>query len=411
MISRSKATVKIVLVHSSKKSKVDGKQLIQLRVTYNRKPKYYGLGYSVHEEDFHRLFAGQVRGELRNLKIKLQRIESLANEIIQTLDVFSFAKFEKRFIHPVSGRNSVFSYLQNEITIAQQEGRIKSKTMANSSLNSFKEFSGRADITFDDISVDWLRNYEKFMSEKGNSLTTAGMYLRTLRVAFNKAICDGVISNDVYPFGKNKYRIPVGNNPKKAINRDELQRLLNYQPTPGSKEDWAKDMWIFILVCQGINPKDLASLKFKDMDSGSISFYRSKTSRTRKQTRAVIVPVDDYMEQIIQKWGNSKHDPQSYVFKILQPGLTPEQVDNRGHDFYSKINSNMKSIAEKVGISKKLTTMTARHSYASFLLHDGAPVKLISESMGHSNIRTTENYLASFGLDTQREWNSRILNP
>ena len=47
MISRSKATAKIVLTHQSRKSKVDGKQSLQLRIIYNRKPKYYALGYSV----------------------------------------------------------------------------------------------------------------------------------------------------------------------------------------------------------------------------------------------------------------------------------------------------------------------------------------------------------------------------
>ena len=52
MISRNKATAKIVLAHRSKKSKLDGKQSFKLRITYNRKPKYYGLGYSVFEEDY-----------------------------------------------------------------------------------------------------------------------------------------------------------------------------------------------------------------------------------------------------------------------------------------------------------------------------------------------------------------------
>jgi hypothetical protein len=48
MISRCKATAKIVLTHSSKKSKIDGKQAIQLRIIYNRRPKYYTLPYSVY---------------------------------------------------------------------------------------------------------------------------------------------------------------------------------------------------------------------------------------------------------------------------------------------------------------------------------------------------------------------------
>ena len=100
MISRSKATVKIVMAHRSKKSKVDGTQLIQLRITHSRKPKYYGLGYSILEEYFLRIFNGHVRGEMRDLKIKLLDIESKANGIISELEPFSFSQFEKRFFRP-----------------------------------------------------------------------------------------------------------------------------------------------------------------------------------------------------------------------------------------------------------------------------------------------------------------------
>ena len=85
MISKSNPTVKIVLAHRSKMSKVDGKQAIRLRVTFNRKPKYYGLVYSVMEEDFHRMYNGNVRGELRDLRDKLQVIE--AKPVLHHLDL------------------------------------------------------------------------------------------------------------------------------------------------------------------------------------------------------------------------------------------------------------------------------------------------------------------------------------
>jgi len=41
-------------------------------------------------------------------------------------------------------------------------------------------------------------------------------------------------------------------------------------------------------------------------------------------------------------------------------------------------------------------THTARHSFASVLKRSGANIAYISESLGHSDLKTTENYLASF---------------
>ena len=50
MIRRGKASVKSAIAHRTKKSKTDGTQAIRLGVTNNRKPKYYGLKYTVLEE-------------------------------------------------------------------------------------------------------------------------------------------------------------------------------------------------------------------------------------------------------------------------------------------------------------------------------------------------------------------------
>ena len=156
MISRSKATVKIVLAHRSKKSKVDGTQLIQLRVTHNRKPKYYGLGYSILEEDFLRIFNGQVRGEMRDLKIKLLDIESKANGIISELEPFSFSQFEKRFFFPRVEANNAILYLQHEVDKARSEERIGSMKIANCALKSLSSFTRNVNLSFNDVTASLL---------------------------------------------------------------------------------------------------------------------------------------------------------------------------------------------------------------------------------------------------------------
>ena len=56
----------------------------------------------------------------------------------------------------------------------------------------------------------------------------------------------------------------------------------------------------------------------------------------------------------------------------------------------------------------KITTYTARHSYATVLKRSGANIAFISESLGHSDLKTTENYLASFETE-EREKNAKLL--
>jgi integrase/recombinase XerD len=410
MISRSKATVKIVLAHRSKKSKTDGTQAIQLRITYNRKPKYFGLGYSVLEEDFIRINNSNVRGEFRDLKIKLQDIESKANVIIGELEPFSFSEFEKRFFRPRSIRNNVIIYLQQEVNKAKYEERIGSMKMAECALHSIQRFSRNGYLSFDELTVDWLKSYQRYMERNGNSISTVGMYLRTVRVVFNKAMKDGIVAIEQYPFGKGKYEIPTSRNIKKALQLTDLKGILQYNPLPDSREEWARDMWLFMYLCNGINSKDMANLKYGSIDNDQIIFIRAKTRNSRKQQRPIVIPMSDKIQAIIDQWGNTDRSPETYVFPILKPGLTPPQIHDRVHDFYSDVNAEMKTIAFNLGISVPVTTYVARHSYATVLKHKGAPLEFIAESLGHSDIRTTESYLASFDLETKREWSRKLLD-
>ena len=65
-------------------------------------------------------------------------------------------------------------------------------------------------------------------------------------------------------------------------------------------------------------------------------------------------------------------------------------------------------INKKLNISVNLTTYAARHSFATVLKRGGAKTSYISESLGHSNLTVTENYLACFEKE-ERIRNARLL--
>lgn len=67
----------------------------------------------------------------------------------------------------------------------------------------------------------------------------------------------------------------------------------------------------------------------------------------------------------------------------------------------------MGRIAEAVGLPL-VTTYSARHSFATVLKRSGTNISYISESLGHSNLAITENYLASFERD-ERMRNAQLL--
>jgi site-specific recombinase XerD len=57
-----------------------------------------------------------------------------------------------------------------------------------------------------------------------------------------------------------------------------------------------------------------------------------------------------------------------------------------------KQNAYLKEIATLAECSKKLTTHTARHTFATLMLTKGVSIETVSSMLGHTNIKTTQIY-------------------
>jgi integrase len=249
-------------------------------------------------------------------------------------------------------------------------------------------------VTFDSITVDWLKKYEKSMLNEGKSYTTISMYIRSMRALFNEAKNAGVIKEAQYPFGKGKYEIPTGKGRKMALTLQQIKQIISYTDGAEATEHY-RDLWFFSYLCNGININDLLKLKYANIDGDEIHFYRSKTLHTSKEKKEIEALLTPEMKQIIEKWGNPEKKPNNFVFPFLTGNETPMEQKKRIQDITRRINKHVKKIGDKLGIPN-ISTYTARHSFASVLKRSGANIAYISDSLGHSDLKTTENYLASF---------------
>ena len=109
----------------------------------------------------------------------------------------------------------VASHYGNYILKLEAQDRIGTAGCYLSSLTSLLDYLPQ--LRFADITELELHRYEQWMKKKDNSITTTSLYLRCLRRIFNIAIAKKLIDRDLYPFGQEKYIIPIGRNIKKAV--------------------------------------------------------------------------------------------------------------------------------------------------------------------------------------------------
>ncbi len=408
--NQTQATAYVILETRWPNSK--GIYKLKLKVTHKRVPKFYSIVIpevpaSMTEEEFNKIKSERPRSPYSDYRDRINQVETKAKNVIISMGEFTFDKFERNFFEPDDEEKNFLNAIESYIKELKKQERVGTASSYNCTLNSLTRYCEAKKINYlttDEVTVEFMNSWEKWMLSEGNSLTTVGIYARNIRAILNKAMVNGLMNEGNYPFGKGRYEIPAGRNVKKALDLSDIKKMFYYEAQKGSPEEKARDLWIFSYLCNGINMKDIARLKFKNIDSDSIVFVRAKTERKqRSNQKTIVVPLTPELKDIIKRTGNKKKSNDQFVFPILSEGLSPIRERAIIQQATKITNKYIKRIAAELGIKNKVTTYTARHSFATILKRSGASVEFISESLGHSSLTTTENYLASFELETKRE--------
>jgi integrase len=274
-------------------------------------------------------------------------------------------------------------------------------------------------LRFEHVTAAFLTIYESWMlthgkaakspvkPDTGASLTTVGMYLRHLRVSINEAIEAGTLPPSAYPFGPGKYTIPAGSNPKKALSKEDLEKLKAYEPIPGTLEQRSHDLWLFSYYCNGLNFSDLCHLKWGsvDLQGNRLTFIRQKTARSNKQRQITIVAhLNAKTLAVLDRWGTSDRGVNNFVFPFLSPEMDALRRKRVVQQVISGSNKWMGRIAQSLGINANVNSYSCRHTFATQLMKSKAPIAFISKQLGHSNLKTTENYLGTFDDQQAQEF-------
>lgn len=267
-----------------------------------------------------------------------------------------------------------------------------------------ERFKGH-ETRIDSITIDWLNRYEKFLLKENKTYTTVGMHMRGIRTIVNVAKEAGIIKPAQYPFGKKRYEIKAGEGRKLALTIEQIGMIARYDDGSEATRRY-RDYRLFLYLCNGMNMADFVKLRYRDIIDGEIRFVRQKTERTSKTRKEVRVVITDPVQRIIDTWGNSPRS-NNYIFPMLKGNEDAFTTKRKTQYLTRAINRKMAEIGKQLGIGS-ISTYTARHSFATVLKRSGANIAYISESLGHNDLKTTENYLASFERE-ERQKNAELL--
>lgn len=366
----------------------------------------FATPFTMTQSEWNNLENRKIRSDaLKEKKLQLEEYKVKAQNIIESLHPFSFEKFKSL----LAGKGAYTKPENRDVyrlfKIAEERFELKNKNRTAESYcsarRSLEKF--RPKLYLEDVTPEFLQKYENYMTEQKKSRTTVGIHLRSLRAVINEAIENGLMRREDYPFGRRKYKIPEPRQAKIALQPDQIKAILAYEPET-SEERQAKDIWVFSYFCGGMNINDICRLKRENIEGDMLSFYRNKTKDTTGRNS---LPIRILLQPEAVDILNRQHVLTGYLFPVLSSGLTLKRESALIQQFTKTTNKYLKRIGQKLGIPR-LTTQTARHSFATTLMNHGAPLTFISKSMGHSTTKTTEIYLGSFSMNEAAQYGAML---
>lgn len=391
-----KATVEVVCYKS--KPLKDGTFPLMLRVTKDRKRKYVSLGLSLHEKfwDFEK---GKPKRNCPNkeqierlIAAKTAEYNDLIVEMTTQQREYTVETLVSHFHNQVRCATVVELY-DKLIDDMKRGGKLGNAGVYKYSRTSLLKFTGqRLQIPFSDLDAVWLRRYENWLRTSGCGDTTISQLFRTLRSVFNKAVELQLVKRDYYPFDVYKVSKFDTRTKKRAITKEDVRKVIALDLSQGyPSERLARDIFVFSYFGAGINFADIALLKYGNVRDGRVQYVRKKTGKP------INFLLTEEMRNIIVKYQRQGQTDEDYIFPILDRRVhrTEQQRYDRTHKVLTNTNRWLRKIGQRVGI-EHLTTYVARHTFATVLKRSGVNIAIISESLGHSDLSTTQIYLDSF---------------
>jgi integrase/recombinase XerD len=234
--------------------------------------------------------------------------------------------------------------------------------------------------SFNEVSRRHILDFMMAEKDRGISVNSVARRLVAIKVFFAFLQREGMLAKNVSEAmdSPKLWKVLPG-----GLSSKEVERLLD-APCGDDRISVRDKALLELFYATGMRVSEIVGVKLDDinMDEGYLRC-------TGKGNKVRIIPFG----------GKSKDSIKRYLSEARNLFVSGEKTGR--HLFLTRLGGNfsrkgvwklIKHYAVRAGISRQVYPHTLRHSFASHLLANGAPLRIIQEMLGHSDIATTQIY-------------------
>lgn len=261
----------------------------------------------------------------------------------------------------------------------KEEGHLKNKK--NDYAKEIKALEDYSPVRKpDDVKLSYLRGMLKHITDMGISPRTQARIISGIKSFYKFLLFDGAIEKDptaLLQTPKIQRRLP------EVLTVEEIDAIINSIDQRRAEGQRNKAILETLYSC-GLRVSELIELKISNLafESGFIK-VEGKGDKDRlipisnKAIREINLYLSEYRRNL-----NINKESEDILF-----------LNRRGNKLSRvMIFTIIKSLTTKLGIKKKVSPHTFRHSFATHLIDGGANLRAVQDMLGHESIITTEIY-------------------
>lgn len=365
---------------------------IEVRIAYEDVTRYINTGIHcrksefVHGEIINRQDKNELNTILHSVEKKIVEVVSDMIEKGETLDV---AEIRRRVYRVREDEVSIADWVEQQLPhMGVTAGTIQHYKTLIMRMREFGGFTSWKSINTENIYKwdSWLHGLkrkrteaERLANQEARPITDAGVftYHKCLKAMLFRAERFGLIERNPYSHLRGVFKRGERETVE-YLTEEEMQRFIDLPTEPGTMSAMAHDLFCFQFYT-GMSYVDTQAFDFSD--------YHEENGKWVSMRQRVKTGVDYYSVLL-----------PAALSILAKYNMQLPHIDNADY------NHELKSLAQAAHITKPVHSHVGRHSFATWALHHGVPIEILSKMLGHTNIVTTRRYAKTLAQDVRREF-------